>query len=83
MDYLHANPRSGPNGISPRKIAKHALKNQTAVGKIVKLESFNLERNFQLNDLPCINKNLERPFQHKTFQLNDLSNYSFQLHTCP
>ena len=27
------------------------------------------------NDLPCINKNLERTFQHKIFQLDDFSNY--------
>ena len=26
---------------------------------------------------------MERTFQHKTFQLSDLSNCSFQLHTCP
>ena len=29
-----------------------------------------------------INKNLERTSQHKCFQLNDLSNCSFQLQTC-
>ena len=34
-------------------------------------------------DLPCIGNNFERTFQHKTFQLNDLSDCSFQLHTSP
>ena len=48
---------------------------ERAVGKIVKLECFKLERSSQFNDLPCINKNLER-----TFQLNNLSNCSFKLH---
>ena len=43
----------------------------------VKLESFMLERTFQLNDLPCINENLE-----KTFQLHNLSNCPFLLPTC-
>ena len=61
----------------------HDLEFERAVGKIMKLESFKFERSFQLNDLSCINKNLERTFQHKTFQLNYLSNCSFQLYECP
>ena len=52
------------------------------VEKIVKLESFSLKKTFQLNDLPCIKKNLERTFQLKTLQHHDLSNCTFQLHTC-
>ena len=41
---------------------------------------FKLERIFQQNDLLYINENLERTFPYKTFQLNDLSNCSFQLY---
>ena len=55
---------------------------ERAVEKIVMLESFKLERSFQLNDLPCINHNLERSFQHNSFQPSDFSNCSFQLHLC-
>ena len=31
----------------------------------------------QLNDFQCINKNLETSFQHKIFELNDLSNWMY------
>ena len=55
---------------------------ERAVEKIVMLESFKLERSFQLNDLPCINHNFERSFQHNSFQPSDFSNCSFQLHLC-
>ena len=48
---------------------------------MVKLESFK-GRGSQLNDLPCIIKNLGRIFQHKTFQLNDYSKCTFHLHVC-
>ena len=41
-----------------------------------------LERSFELNDLPCINENLERTFQDKTFRLNNLFQCSFQLQIC-
>ena len=40
---------------------------EKVVGKIVKVESFKFERTFQLYDLPCINKNLEKYLQHKNF----------------
>ena len=40
-----------------------------AVGKIVKLERFQLERTLQLNELPCIKNNFERTFELKAFQL--------------
>ena len=53
---------------------------ERAVGKDIKLGSFKLEKRFQLKDVQCINENLKSSFQHKTFQLNDLSNCSFQLH---
>ena len=56
------------------------MKLERAVGKIVKLESFMLERTFQLDDFQCINENLERTFQLKAFQLHNLSNSPFQLH---
>ena len=42
---------------------------EKALEKIVKLESFLLERNFQLNNFPYLKKDLVR-----TFQLSDLSN---------
>ena len=48
------------------------LEGLRAIGKILKLESFQLERSFQLTDLPCKNKNLETTLLLKTFQLNDL-----------
>ena len=41
----------------------------------VKLDSFMLEGSFQLNDLPCINENLE-----KTFQLHNLTALSYYMH---
>ena len=36
---------------------------------------------FLVKTRSSINKNLEKTFRHKTFQLNDFSNCSFQLHT--
>ena len=48
---------------------------ERAVGEIVKLESFELERSFQLNGFPCINKNLERIFQLHICRVNDVFLY--------
>ena len=49
-------------------------------GKLERWLSSMLERSFQQHDLASIEKNLETSFQHKIFQLNDLSNCRFQLH---
>ena len=52
------------------------MKLERVVGKIEKLESFTLERFFELDELPCETKNLERTV--KELSNLKLSNCTFQ-----
>ena len=72
------SPASRSNLSSSKTLVGHGV-----VEKIVKLESSFQKKPFQLNNLPCQKKNLERTFRQKNFQLHDLSNYHFQLHVSP
>ena len=57
-----------------------SLQLERAVGKIVKLESFQLQSPFQVLLYTWKIVKLESSFQHKTFQLHYFSNFPFQLH---
>ena len=53
------------------------IKLERAVGKIVKLESFKLKSSFKVLAYTLKIVKLESFVQHETFQLSDLSNYTW------